>query len=125
MKILRRRKWGVLNRDTVHPELRAAAVCVWRRGLSHRFTIFFSRSRSLHRVRPTTGRNRGCGGRMKRARFQLRLLGRTSGPRQLRQPQRQRWDYGSVSEESVLQAGVEILLEVTNRSTNTISKGRL
>src|SRR6266481_8360201 len=93
---LRRRKWRLLNRNPARSELRAA----WQ----HQYgdvaylinSQFASDARGLFTAHGLTiGRNSvlvsaGCGGAMERARFDVRLLRGTTGPRQLRQPQHQR-----------------------------------
>jgi hypothetical protein len=87
MKILRRPKFRVPNRNLVRPELRAA----WRHECGDMAypidSQFASDAGGLFTTRaPTIGRNsaheRGCGGAMERARFNVRLLRLTTGPRQ-------------------------------------------
>jgi hypothetical protein len=61
---------------------------------------------------------------MERAHFDLRLLRRTSGPRQLGQTT-SAVDCALGYEESVLQTGLATGLDKSYRSINTISKGFL
>ena len=87
MKILRRPKFRVPNRNLVRPELPAA----WRHEygdmaypIDSQFASDAGGPFTTHA--PTIGQNRayerGCGGAMERARFNVLLLRLTTGPRQ-------------------------------------------
>ena len=82
MKILRRPKFRVPNRNLVRPELRAA--CEYRDMAYPIDSQFASDAGGLFTTHaPTIGRNRaherGCGSAMERARFNARLPRLTTG----------------------------------------------